>query len=87
MQRRPRPRPAGTLIYSIAYDSTQNCTDNSGALPQRARPHAHAETSRRRTPQTDTYFYNQPAYGDLTDIFTQISQALAQINTRLIPSP
>ncbi len=36
-------KATGTLIYSIAYDSTLNCTDNTGALPQRTRQDAHAE--------------------------------------------
>jgi Putative Flp pilus-assembly TadE/G-like len=76
----------GTLIFSIAYDSTLNCTDNTGTyhnVPGKTLMQNIA------TPGTATqqYFYDQPAYGDLTDIFTQISQTLAQINTRLIPNP
>ena len=76
----------GTLIYSIAYDSTQNCTDNSGTY-HNVRGLTLMQNIATPNTQTQTYFYNQPAYGDLTDIFTQISQALAQINTRLIANP
>jgi len=78
----------GTLIYSIAYDSTLNCTDTSGAYRnvRGLTLMQHIATPNTQNP-TRTYFYNQPAYGDLTNIFTQIAQQLAQINTRLIPSP
>jgi Putative Flp pilus-assembly TadE/G-like len=76
----------GTLIYSIAYDSTLNCTDNTGTY-HNVRGLTLMQNIATPGTQTQTYFYNQPTTGDLTDIFTQISQALAQINTRLIPNP
>jgi Flp pilus assembly protein TadG len=79
-------KATGTLIFSIAYDSTLNCTDNTGAY-RNVRGLTLMQNIATPNTRTQTYFYNQPAYGDLTDIFTQISQQLAQINTRLIPNP
>ena len=76
----------GTLIFSIAYDSTLDCTDTSGAYHNVLGLTLMQHIATPNT-QTQTYFYNQPAYGDLTDIFSQIAQQLAQINTRLIANP
>ena len=76
----------GTLIFSIAYDSTLNCSDTSNNSPYHNRRGLQLmQNIATPNTQTQTYFYNQPATGDLTNIFSQISQALTQINTRLIP--
>jgi hypothetical protein len=77
----------GTLIYSIAYDSTQNCTDSITSPYHNRRGRQLMQDIATPGTATQTYFYDQPTTGDLTDIFTQISQALTQINTRLIPNP
>jgi Flp pilus assembly protein TadG len=75
-------KTAKTLIYSIAYNSAGNCTDSSGTFNNVA-----GATLMRDIASGSGTFYNQPAAGDLTAIFTQIGQSLAQINSRLIPSP
>lgn len=71
-----------TLIYSIAYDSHQDCTDGSGDYHGVRGLQLMEDIA--SSPST---FFNQPNAGDLTKIFQQISNQLAQINTRLIPSP
>ncbi len=58
----------GVLIYSIAYDSSGNCTDTSGSFHN-----ATGITFMQDIASGSSTFFNQPSPGDLTTIFTHIA--------------
>jgi hypothetical protein len=62
-------KSAGITIYSIAYNSVNNCTDTSGSSFYQTP----GLTLMQKIATDSTTFYNQPAAGDLTAIFTHIA--------------
>jgi Flp pilus assembly protein TadG len=68
-----------TWFYSIAYDSSQNCTDSSGKYHNVAG----LQLMKDMATNTTSFFFNQPAAGSLTAAFQAAGATLT--GSRLVP--
>ena len=68
-------KAAGTVIYSIAYNSSGNCADTSKTIT--------ALSAMQQIASNSETFFNQPTSGDLTSAFQQVGEDLT--DSRLIP--
>ncbi|HEX3802304.1 MAG TPA: pilus assembly protein TadG-related protein [Solirubrobacteraceae bacterium] len=72
-------KSAGTLIFSIAYDSSGNCTDTgSGGM------NVAASTLMQDLASNSQDYFSQSTAGDLTTIFSEVGTQLSG-DSRLIP--
>jgi Flp pilus assembly protein TadG len=71
-------KAAGTQIYTIAYDSSGNCTDGSGGISVKA------STLMANLATSSEDYFDQAGAGDLTAAFSAIGTSLSG-DSRLVP--
>lgn len=67
----------GTLIFSIAYDSSGNCTDSGGGI------NVSATSLMENLATSSSDYFNSPGAGDLTNVFGEVGTQLTGDSTMI----